>query len=232
MRRNAAQPAFTLIELLVVIAVIAILIGVLLPAISGARRAGHSAICLSNHRQCYIICRMYADDHRGWGPAIGQPWSQVPNWALVVQQDAGREGDSPDDLYSNTSALVCPAIDAHYPQPMTRTCAMNATGHAGVADDPDSFDDASNPAHIRFDLIEDPSKTPLTIDSAIAFIPGDAPPPTRTSSVIDFRDPNHTATRVGHFHDGGGAKRFNASMFDGSAHPWSDPLPIWANPLP
>ncbi|MCA9281784.1 MAG: type II secretion system protein [Phycisphaerales bacterium] len=229
MRTPARHRAFTLIELLVVVTVIAILIGVLLPAIAGARRAGQSAICLSNHRQCYIICRMYADDHRGWGPAVGQPWSTIPNWALVIQQDAGRDGATADDLYANASALVCPTIDHHYPQQMTRTCAMNATGHAGIDDDPDSFDDAANPAFIRFDLVEHAAQIPLILDSAIAFIPGDAPPPTRTSSVIDFRNPTHTATRIGRFHDGG---QFNAAMFDGSAQTFAEPLPIWESPLP
>ncbi len=223
------RAGFTLIELLVVVASIALLLGILLPAVAGARRSAQSAICLSNHRQCYLVCRMYADENRGFGPAIGQPWDKPPNWALVLQRDAGRDGDTADDLYSTRSALVCPTIDQHYGGDMTRTCAMNATGHAGVQDDPDSFDDAANPAHIRFDLIEFPALTPLTLDSAIAFIPGNAPPPTRTASVIDFRQPGHIAARLGRFHPG---RAFNASMFDGSARPWSAPDPAWEDPLP
>lgn len=229
MRRRAAHPAFTLLELLVVVAAVALLAGILLPAIAGARRAGHNALCLSNHRQGFLMCRMYADDNRGFGPAIGQPWAEPPNWALIVQRDSGRDGQTADELYANRSVLVCPTIDRHYPQDMTRTCAMNATGHAGIADDPDSFDDAARPAHIRFDLVESPALTPLILDSAIAFIPGDAPPPTRTSSVIDFRQPSHAAQRLGRFHEGA---RFNASMFDGSARGWPEPLPEWSDPLP
>src|SRR5262245_11111684 len=132
---------FTLIELLVVIAVIAVLVSILLPALSGAREAGRSALCLSNLHQGAIACRVYADESKGRGPAIGQPYAQLPNWALVVQSYSGKDGAS-TELYSSRSILVCPTIAAYYrDEPMTRTYAMNATGHSGLPGDPDNFDD-------------------------------------------------------------------------------------------
>jgi type II secretory pathway pseudopilin PulG len=53
-----------LIELLVVIAIIALLIGLILPAISKAREAGRAVVCLSNQRQLAISMWTYAADHK------------------------------------------------------------------------------------------------------------------------------------------------------------------------
>lgn len=59
------RKAFTLIELLVVVGVISILIGVLLPALSSARRAGQVISCMSNMRQMEIAHTGYALDNDG-----------------------------------------------------------------------------------------------------------------------------------------------------------------------
>lgn len=238
---SACAPGFTLIELLVVIAVIAVLIGVLLPALASARRAGRSSVCLSNLRQIAIICRQYADDHKGRGPAIGQPYGALPNWALLVQSASGRAGTSSGELYAPASVLACPEASAHYGMPMQRTYAMNATGHAGVIgpgtrSDPDNYDtlpgaDTPAPA-IRFDSITRPSDALLLADSAVdqsqALAPG-SPPPTRTASVIDFRDPSHVQNRLGRFHP---RQSFQWVNFDGSARRATKIDDLWLEPLP
>jgi prepilin-type N-terminal cleavage/methylation domain-containing protein len=243
---SAFSPAFTLVELLVVIAIVALLAAFLYPVLGAGREAGRAAVCLSNLRQMFIVCRQYADEHRGFGPAIGQPYAAIPNWALVVQAAAGRAGSSPSDLYttgSRVSVLVCPTAEKVNARPMQRTYAMNATGHAGLTrpdgtTDPTDFDTPSPPAssplaHINMDApIPRPSDTPLLIDSRIdaaqALAPG-APPPTRTASVLDFRQEPHVSNRLGDFHT---QRQFQFAAFDGSAKPGTTIPDWWRDPLP
>jgi prepilin-type N-terminal cleavage/methylation domain-containing protein/prepilin-type processing-associated H-X9-DG protein len=62
---------FTLVELLVVIGIIAVLISILLPTITGARRQARLVQCGSNLRQLVNACLMHAQEHKGYLPLAG-----------------------------------------------------------------------------------------------------------------------------------------------------------------
>ncbi len=64
------RQGFTLVELLVVIAVLAILIAVLLPSLSGARISAQSIACASNLRQLGIATAAYRTDYDGFFPQL------------------------------------------------------------------------------------------------------------------------------------------------------------------
>jgi prepilin-type N-terminal cleavage/methylation domain-containing protein len=59
------RAAFTLVELLVVIGIIAVLIGILLPALSKARDQANTVACMSTERQFYTLWQMYASQNKG-----------------------------------------------------------------------------------------------------------------------------------------------------------------------
>ena len=90
----ASQPqrqAFTLIELLVVISIIALLIGILLPALSAARQTANAATCLSRLRNIGQGLYIYANENK---QSLPPGTSNNTNWALLLYNTMGASGSS------------------------------------------------------------------------------------------------------------------------------------------
>src|SRR2546421_6765842 len=106
MRRRAT--AFTLVELLVVIGIIALLISILLPALSKARQSASRTKCLSNIRNMEVAQQLYCNENRNW----------------LVQAGFGHGGEADEDTiawfntlqnyYQHKLLARCPSDESIY----------------------------------------------------------------------------------------------------------------------
>lgn len=117
------QPAFTLIELLAVIGVIAILAGLLLPALSNAKAKAQRVACLNKLRQWGLAALSYKDEHEDFLPRE-KCVTGIHTWADVSAANN-------NDVWFNALPPEC----------------FGQKGVAGYAADPDGFHSPKNIFH-------------------------------------------------------------------------------------
>lgn len=195
------KTSFTLIELLVVIAIIAILAGMLLPALNMARDKARATSCVNNQKQLLTVIRMYLDTYNDNfvyftnnidGKALN--WA---NWALWFQTREYRAIVPADKMY------YCPGLVL---PPGVTNISGNVYGLAMPANDggiPRKFlrSDWSTHEAIVLKSIKNASSVPLLADTGKATLPQGASQRYNRAGGAAFTLAHHQRGTVG-FLDG------------------------------
>jgi prepilin-type processing-associated H-X9-DG protein/prepilin-type N-terminal cleavage/methylation domain-containing protein len=125
------KKTFTLIELLIVITIIAILAGMLLPALNSARAKARGSHCMNNQKQIGLAMHMYADDNMEIMPTMYGTNTMI-NWGVLICRKA---------RYKYRPSIADELGGNYLPDPDALLCTAAAPFH---------FDDLTSPSDFNY----------------------------------------------------------------------------------
>ncbi|MEM6312585.1 MAG: type II secretion system protein [Planctomycetota bacterium] len=157
-RSRSRCSAFTLVELLVVIGIIAVLVAILLPALSGARRQAKATVCASNQRQLATGLLMYTEEQAGVLPVYlphlpGNDAKIVSSPIKTYRVGYNDNSEGPDDpnpanhgilftegYLATPGVFYCPSqlaevwLEGAYPKPWMSAALPGIVAESGTTD--------------------------------------------------------------------------------------------------
>ena len=148
--KEQSRIGFTLIELLVVIAIIAILAGMLLPALSKAKEKAKQTQCVGNLKQVGLASIMYTDDHEGL-MQIEDLFNPIFAWGGII---------SSNQNMGESKVFLCPSYPPRVFESWIRTYGI-------WADPPEDVRRGEFGAVNNFTLFTRPRKRKFTLGTTI-----------------------------------------------------------------
>ncbi len=211
---NSAVRRFTLVELLVVIAIIAILAGLILPALSSSRDSARTALCLGNIREVTLMHLYYVDASGGYF---------CPAWDATFdswESSANHRGPGilsrvvPDSSAAKGRVFECPAAKSALYTNLAWTARFAGYGMNYLLSFSDPSAQPPNYRPCRIQTIKTPSRLVLLADSA-CFLAGTDGRPAPTAFLY-----NPSSGRGG-YADFRHSKACAVAFVDGHAAAWT-----------